>query len=254
MNTYFCKNDWIFELTTPEYEISTFGDKIGELRKVDIKIPNKNVFELDEIDLYCKTNNILSCTFRGKEDINIVRYLNSIGFQFVSTFYTLSCDRSDFKRIDIENDLNVIEATEKDFDRILEIESKVFDYSTYQIDPLFSNDITSKRNVKRVKFYFSNPNHHTFIIMKGTLVIGFIQFLYDNILGIAYAENGAVDPDFHERFVGTKLYSEAFVSIFNSGINKIMSAVSAQNVRALKIHLSTNFKIINQEIHLRWKK
>lgn len=254
MNTFFYKNDWLFELTIPEYEISTFGCKIGELKKINIDPPYKNIFDLNEIGSYCKTNDILSCTFRGKEDINIIRYLNSLGFQFVSTFYTLSCDHEEFKRIDIDNELKVIEATEKDFDRILEIESKVFDYSTYQIDPLYPNDITSLRNVKRVKFYFPNPNHHSFIIRKGDIIIGFIQFLYDNTNGIAYAENGAVDPDFHEQFIGTKLYSESFVSIFNSGINKIMSGVSAQNDRALKIHLATNFKIINQEIHLRWKK
>jgi ribosomal protein S18 acetylase RimI-like enzyme len=242
----FKKDNMYFGLTVPDYEIGNFGYKVGELRKID------SVGTFDDIIAYCISNDILSCTFRGKEDINIVRYLNSIGFQFVSTFYTLSCDRDEFKRIDIDNDLNVIEATKNDFDRILEIESKVFDYSTYQIDPLFPNDITSKRNVKRVSFYFPNPDHHTFIIMKDNLILGFIQCVYDK--GIVHYVNGAVDPDFHERFVGTKMYSESFLSVFNSGIDKILSGVSAQNTRALKIHMATGFRIIDQEIHLRWKK
>jgi ribosomal protein S18 acetylase RimI-like enzyme len=253
MNPHFYKNDWLFELTMPEYEIDTFGGKIGELRKVDTDIAGKDVFDLDEFKPYCAANKILSCTFRGKEDIKLVRYLNEIGFMFVGTFFSLSCDRNDFKKIEIGNNLKVTEANKNEFNKVLDIELKVFDYSSYQLDPMFPLDTTSKRNVKRVAFYFNNPDHHLFVIKKDEQILGFIQFLYDTKAGIASAVNGAIDPDFHEQLVGSKMYSDSFASIFNQNINKIVSHVCAQNVRALKIHLATNFKIIDHELHLRAK-
>lgn len=250
----FKKDNWLFELTIPEYETTTFGGKMSELRLVPKRCLSSPSFALDYIDEYLMTNDILACTFRGKEDTRLVQYLNELGFKFIGTFNTMVCKELEFKEIPMQTDLIVMDGQKRDYDAILEIESRVFDYSSYQLDPLFLNEITAYRNVLRVKSYFNNPNHHSYIIKNEKKVIGFLQFLIDDINKIGKCVNGAVDPDYHGMLVGPKLYSDAFKHIFDSFfMNKIISGCSNQNIPVLKIHRACGFRITDHEIHLRLK-
>jgi ribosomal protein S18 acetylase RimI-like enzyme len=252
--TYFEKDGYILGLTMPEYETNIFGGKMSELRAIKNEGQRVSlILPLENIESYCRCGNILACTFRGKEDMKLVRYLNNIGFQFVSTFSTISCTKNEFKPIKAISDLKVTVAKEEDHSEILNIESKVFDYSTYQLDDRFPNEITAFRNVVRVTSYFHNPNHCTYVIRHEGKVIGFSQFLIDTVHKTAKAVNAAVDPMYHGMFVGPKLYSDAFKDIFDWGILSITSGCSNQNTAALKIHQACGFRITEQEIHLRLK-
>ena len=56
-----------------------------------------------------------------------------------------------------------------------------------------------------------------------------------------------------ESFVGPKLYSNSFATIFNLGVDKITGGYCTQNYLVAKIFKACNFRITNQEIHLRIK-
>lgn len=245
----FKKDKWLFELTMPEYETTTFGGRMSELRLTKKGIVS---FSLDNIRDYLFANNILACTFRGREDTLLVQYLNDLGFKFIGTFNTMTCECGEFKFIIGPRDLKVSEAQKKDYEAILNIEDRVFDYSTYQLDPLFQRSVTAYRNVLRVKSYFGKPNHCIYVIKHDKKVIGFLQFILDWEKKIANCVNGAVDPDYHNLFVGPKLYNYSFGDILLS-MRKIISGCSNQNIPVLKIHRACGFRITDQEIHLRLK-
>jgi ribosomal protein S18 acetylase RimI-like enzyme len=242
--------DWFMELDTPDYETRNFGLVVGELRLANETFGIGNSYDPNLLDVLLG-NKISICTFRGKEDTKLISYLNSLGFKFIGSFYTLKLDKDDFVETSLINpELTVVEATGDDFERMYEIERDVFDYSSYQMDDRLPKDMTADRNVKRVEAYVTKPNHHAFLVKKGDVTLGFIQFLYDK--GVAYAVNGAIDKEHHQQFMGTIMYSGAFRKIFDSGMTTILSGVSVQNVRALKIHQACGFKITDSEIHLRW--
>jgi len=246
MKTYV--SEFPMEVSIPNYEKVNFGCAVAELRL-------RPKAEVD--DEWMALSSILGdkdidvCTFKGREDTRLVQVLNDMGFKFISTFYTLSLDRTDFMETTHENiALRVEEATDADIERVYDIERGVFDYSTYQMDDRLSADKMSERNVRRVASYVGKPNNLIFLIKRDSAILGFIQFLYDD--DIAHAVNGAIVRSLQDQFVGSLMYSGAFKSIFNTGITTITSGVSAQNIRALRIHQACGFKIIDAEIHLRW--
>jgi len=249
MGTLFSKDKWLFNLTTPEYETAIFGYRMGELRLVS-SFASADLC-LDDIAQYMTDEEMLACTFRGKENIDLVRYLNSIGFLFVGTYSIVTCDTYDFYRVNMRSDLNIIQANRDDYEGMINIKKKVFDYSTHQLDPLFHNDITSHRNVLRLKSYFDNPNHYAYICKYKNKVIGYLQFIVDKEHNTALCTNGAIDPDYHRLFIGVHVYTEAFNNIFEMGIEQITSGYCNQNLPAMKIHRSCGFKLKEHEIHLR---
>lgn len=248
------KLPWFFKLTIPEYETSTFGGKMGELRLVnesDIDTPITSFGKIEE-DLI--SQGVLACTFRGKEDTQLVRYLNGLGFEFVATYRFFDCASYNFMELNTENEAaEVLLATPEDYDRILEIEKDVFDYSTYQIDPSFPNEITSYRNTLRVKYYFNNPDHVCYVIKYLHNVVGFMQFLIDEDSETAENVNSGIISDVQSRGLGTKLYSESLRTLFSTGVTMITGGVCTQNVRPIKILNAMGVKFIDHEIHLRWK-
>lgn len=255
---YFHRDQWFFKISEPKYEIDNFGYKVAELRLINTpeKLKYGDIsFSMNFLRDYLKQRIVIACTFRGEEDIKLVRYLDSLGFKFVGTFNTMKCIKSEFKEITIKSNLKTKMTTGlvDEAKQILNIEKKVFDYSSYQLDPDFPNEITAKRNVMRVKSYFGDKNHVIFTIKQKNKVLGFLQFIINKEKHTANCVNGAVDPEFQGMFVGPVLYSEAFNSIFNFGVNEITSGCSNQNIGALKIHTNCGFRIINNEIHLRLK-
>ena len=142
-------------------------------------------------------------------------------------------------------------AKDNDFEEVLNLEKEVMDFSTFQIDPLIDSEVASQRNVIRVKSYFNNPNHRLYVVRKGEDIIGFLQFVVDFEKGEANCVNGAIAKEYQGLFVGPKLYSYAFKSVFDLGIYKIFGGYSAQNKPVVKLFSACNFRIIGEEIHLR---
>lgn len=257
---FFHHNQWMFKLTTPEYETEIFGGKMGELRLI------KTLDKLKEGDIslsmsffpdFMLQRGILACTFRGQENTNLVQYLNGIGFKFIGTFMSMKCENlcQDYlKPFKAPNNYSWEEASEKDYNRILEIESKVFDYSSFQIDKRFPNEITSYRNVLRVKSYFNHQNHHIYIVKDNNKIVGFIQAIVDKENHKVELVNGGLDPDYHGKGVGTKLYNLTFNMFFSvMGINIITTNFCVQNIPVLKIKQAYGFTLTGTEIHLRLK-
>jgi ribosomal protein S18 acetylase RimI-like enzyme len=256
MRKIFEKNGWLFELTVPEYETANFGCKMSELRllgDIDKIVLDINIiFSIDSLAFYMKEKNIYSSTFKGKENINIIRLLNDIGFKFVGTFTSMYCTFDSLKKTNYNPDYDVVLATKEDYSGILELEAKVFDYSSYQLDDRFLNEITAKRNVKRVESYFNNPKHICYVIKDNDKVIGFIQAISDAV-GIIQLVNGALDPDYHGKRIGKTLYYLTFLNMFMRGGIRIDTNFCTQNIPVLKINQELGFQFSDQEIHLRLK-
>jgi len=249
----FCQEDLFFELKTPEYEIPTFGGKIGELRLIGAdKVYNSDFLLFESLDGYLRDNGYIACTFRGDEDIWLVRFLNDNGFKFVGTFSKLVCPVKMNTHIRVNTDLNVTLACEDDYEGILSVCRNVFDYSTYQMDYDFSLAKMAERNVNRVKSYFTHPKHVCYVIKIYGVVQGFLQFVFEG--DKAKCVNGAVAEDYQGLVVGSKLYSDSFSHVFDFwGADTIESGCSNQNIPVLKLHDACGFKIKSQEIHLRLK-
>uniref|UniRef100_UPI00404831AF hypothetical protein n=1 Tax=Algoriphagus sp. TaxID=1872435 RepID=UPI00404831AF len=256
---YFCEKinsiNQIFKFHVPDYETIVFGGKIGELRlvKKEIDFNKTEIFPLNNLRDYLISNKIIACTFRGKEDIHIVQTLIKFGFDFIATYNSIEVDEKSYKRIKISTKLEVCKAEENEFDEILTLESNVFDFSTFQIDNRFENSITSYRNALRVKSYFDKPGHYASIIKYLGKIVGFLQFKVDFENKVADCVNGAIHQDFQGLFIGPKLYSESFSSIFKLGVDKITGGYCTQNYPVAKIFKACNFRITDQEIHLRIK-
>lgn len=250
----FKHNDLVFELSTPEYELPVFGFKIGELRLINASIPNTTNFDiipLSGIINYFTEHNIRICTFRGKEDIKVVRELEKCGFLFVSSYNVVECAKNDFRHINIVSKFNVEVAKESDFDEILAIEKLVKDYSTFSIDPLISDNASSSRNVIRVRSHFSKKNHRIYIVKVDSIIAGFIQFVVDYEKRIAHTLNAAIRPEYQGNNIGKVLFSDSFKAIFSDNCDLITSDYSTQNIGSARLHEKCNFKIIRQDIHLR---
>ena len=245
----------IFKFYVPEYETIVFGGKMGELRlvKQEMSIDKSEILPLNMLRDYLSSNEIIACTFRGKEDIHIIQNLIKSGFNFIATYNSIEVDEKSFKKIKISANLEVCKAEVDSFNDILKLESDVFDYSTFQIDNRFENSVTAYRNALRVKSYFDKPGHYASIIKSSGKVAGFLQFKIDFENKIADCVNGAIHEKFQGLFVGPKLYSDSFVSIFNLGIDRITGGYCTQNYPVAKIFKTCNFRITNQEIHLRIK-
>lgn len=244
----------MFELSVPRYEKETFGHYVGELRKVELDDMHYNYPEMRVLPDYLHGNRIMACTFRGKEEPDVVRHLNSLGFLFVSTYSDVVCVRRDFTEIEVNSDI-VVEPTSSpdDYEAMCLIKHRVYDYSTYQVDSRFDSAVTSLRNVKRLRSYFNNPNHVAYVCRVGGEVVGYLQFVLDKIWKVGYCVNGAVSPDYHGLFLGAKLYSDAFKGVFGMGCDSITSGYSNQNFPVMKLHQACGFKVSKHEIHLRLK-
>jgi ribosomal protein S18 acetylase RimI-like enzyme len=247
----FNKEDWFFELTSPDYETPIFGGKLGELRSIGAdKVYNSDFLLTEDLCGYLWDNDYLACTFRGAEDIKLIRYLNDIGFLFVGTYGVIHCSSSDFTPLKVRDDLVMAKASEMDYDEMTGIQSRVFDYSTHQLDFLLDSTSTSNRNVLRLKSYFSNPNHIAYIIRNDEgVLLGYMQGVIDG--GTVHLTNAAINPDYHGQRVGSTLYSKSFDSLFKSGIDLLTSGYSNQNIPVFKIHRSCGFRVYSHEIHLR---
>lgn len=265
---YFNFKNLTFQLKCPAYEEKNFGFKVGELRLVEHD-PSRVVLPMDEFWYIMNKLELGACTLRGKEDINLIRYLNDLGFEFVGTYRYFECKREDFKPCAYGD---IIEVDSERYDDVLFVERNVFDYSTYQIDDRFNRNDTVTRNVNRVKSYFDNPNHYCYGILDTPSpedeghqqLIGFIQFIVDPQNRTAENVNSALMDQ--NKGLGKILYSEGFKRIFDLwsplndashnayAIDKVTGWVSAQNPRPAKILDKMGFRFIDQEIHLRWKK
>jgi ribosomal protein S18 acetylase RimI-like enzyme len=241
-----------FRLFFPEYETPVFGQKVCELRSASIH-PNEvqECEHLSDLYEYLSANKYLFCTYRGVEDIHIVRILNSLGFEFVSTYKNVQCNAHDFREIPLNSDLDISVGDHYDHDKALMLEKGVMDYSTFQIDPLVDANLSSNRNVVRVKSYFSHPQHKMYVLRKGTELIGFLQFLVDGEARVADCVNGAIAREYQRLFIGPRLYSEAFKSLFKMGIKTIRGGFSSQNKPVVKLFAACNFRVVSEEIHLR---
>lgn len=256
---FFCEKinsiNQTFKFHIPDYETKVFGGKIGELRlvKPEISIDKSEIFPLNTLKHYLISNDIIACTFRGKEDIHIVQALIKLGFDFIATYNSIEVEEKSFKKIKISTNLEVSKAEPNEFEEIIKLESDVFDYSTFQIDKRFDNSVTSYRNALRVKSYFDKPGHYASIIKYLGKVVGFLQFKIDFENKIADCVNGAIHQEFQGLFIGPKLYSDSFAAIFNLGVDKITGGYCTQNYPVAKIFKACNFRITNQELHLRIK-
>lgn len=257
MTTIFEKDNRLFQLTVPEYETANFRSKMSELKllgNIDNIVVDINViFSLNSLALYMKEENISACTFKGKEDIKIIQLLNDMGFKFIGTFTSMYVTFDGLKKINYNPNYYVILATQADNPQILELESKVFDYSSYQLDDRFPNEITSKRNAKRVESYFNNHNELCFVIKDKSKIIGFIQAIYRSTERIELV-NGALDPCYHSKGIGKTLYYLTFKWMFDLlGVVRIDTNFCTQNIPVLKINKELGFQFNDQEIHLRLK-
>lgn len=249
--TYFKEDKLIFHVTTPLYEVPIFGDYMGEMRLIQ-DIPDGFMpIPLHEISKFFLDEEILACTFRGTENTEVVRRLNGLGFFFVGTYSVVTCVDKEFKPIPNNSDLQVIKAIEADYEAMINIKSKVYDYSTHQLDPLLDPATTSYRNVMRLKSYFTNPNHCAYVGKQDDVVVGYLQFVVNG--DTAFCANGAIHPDYQGLFIGAKVYSDAFSNVFKQGVKIITSGYCNQNIPARKLHQACGFKVKDHEIHLRYK-
>ena len=254
MRLFYHKND-IYQLNIPEYEVPVFGYKIGELKLKEgdgnHSGGSQEVLSLLGIKDYLKKNGVLACTYRGKENIDTVRFLNDLGFKFVGTYNDCCCHRNEFKEINIRSTLEVRVASINELEEILLLEDKIFDFSSFRIDPLFNSIVTAQRNVVRVKSYFANPLHRIYILKVKGKIAGFLQFIVESETGTANCVNGAIATEFQGLFIGPKLYSDAFKSVFELGISKIYGGYSNQNIAVAKLFSACNFRNIEQTILIR---
>ena len=251
---YFRHENYIFKLTTPKYEVPIFGYNIGELRliqNIEFKQKEREIVEIKNLDKYIIENEIMICTYRGQEEINIIRLLMELGFIFVGTFNEVYCLKEEFISIDYKKDFGFSIARTNEFDEILNLEGKVFDYSTFQIDPLIDAEIASKRNVSRVESYFNRNGHLIFVVRLKNRIVGFQQFIVDDEKSEATSVNAAIHPNFQNLSLGVVLYSKSFSNIFKNDINIIKAGFSNQNISSSNILYFHNFKLDHQEIHLR---
>jgi ribosomal protein S18 acetylase RimI-like enzyme len=239
-------------LSTPHYELPVFGYKVGELRVIKNTQDTTDYIPFTEFKGYIKENGIRICTFRGKENIHIIRLLESIGFQFVSTYNVVNCSKEEFAEIKTDGKIKIELANQKDYEKILEIERTVFDASTFSIDPLIEEEIASKRNAIRVKSHFNKPNHRIYISRVDNNIAGFIQFIADIENKKADTLNAGIHPQYQNMKIGKALFSKAFKTLFDEGCEMITSDYSTQNIGSGKLHILCNFRIIHQEIHLRY--
>jgi ribosomal protein S18 acetylase RimI-like enzyme len=252
IESIFKADEFYFRLSVPEYEIPVFGYKIGELRRVFLRGDESfNVVDLSELRTFLNEIEIRICTFRGEEDITVTRLLQDLGFLFVGTYKTVECEKKSFKKFKINSDLQVTGLDVHEFDQVIELENDVMDFSTFQLDLLVDASISALRNVERVKSYFNRSNHKIFVMRNGETVIGFLQFLVDTDSKIAECVNGAIHKNFQNLFFGPILYSESFNNVFKLGIEKIIGGFSTQNTRVNKLFSQFNFRITDEEIHLR---
>ena len=248
-------NDKRFVLSWPEYEIPVFGAKIGELRLIqNLDSENESTapkVKLCDIQEHLERQKYLACTYRGKEDISIVRYLTELGFKFVGTYIDSRCEADNFREIKINSPYTIELARDDDYPDILAIEEKIFDYSTFQIDPLFDKKVVARRNVLRVKSYFNHNSHKSFVLRVKGKVAGFLQFIIENENFRAECVNGAIHPAYQGLFIGAKLYSDAFKSIFDMGIKNILGGYCNQNMAVSKLFYTCGFRDVSRNIHLR---
>lgn len=250
--TVFKHNNYIFKLDIPEYDLPVFGYKVGELRLTE-NIENENkILSFSEITAYLKEQEIKICTFRGDENIHIIRLLENTGFKFVSTYNIVKCYKKEFEEIKTGKNVKICLACKDEFNKILDIERKVSDASTFSIDPLIDKSITSKRNAIRVQSHFNKPNHRIYISKIDNNIIGFIQFDVDIKNKKADTLNAGIHPEYQNMKIGKALFSEAFKLLFQEGCEVITSDYSTQNIGSRKLHLLCNFRIVDQEIHLRY--
>jgi len=247
----FKENDWYFKLTVPEYETPIFGGLMGEIRVVSKEeFLDQQYFKYIALKDYLSNSDLLACTFRGKEDTPLIMYLQSLGFMFVGTFSNVLCTKANFRILSMFDRSHISLATEDDYEHMSNIQARVFDYSTHQLDPRLNTDITSKRNVLRLQSYFNRSGHRVYVYKLRGAVLGYLQFIVGD--GTATCVNGAVDPDYHGMFVGAPLYSYAFNDLFiNEECNSITSAFCNQNKPVSKLHQALGFKIMSHEVHLR---
>ena len=118
---YFSSGRKLFKFHVPEYETIVFGGKIGELRlvKQEISIDKSEIFPLNTLKHYLISNDIIACTFRGKEDIHIIQALIKLGFDFIATYNSIEVDEKSFKKINISTNLEVSKAELNEFEEIL---------------------------------------------------------------------------------------------------------------------------------------
>jgi GNAT superfamily N-acetyltransferase len=247
----FYENRLYFRLTTPEYELPVFGYRVGELRLIEEAI-NGEVNSMSELKNYLTNNEIKICTFRGPEEINAIRLIENIGFRFVSTYNQVECKKEEFKEIKTQTNYEINVADSQEFEEILQIEKLISDFSTFSIDPLIDSNITSQRNMIRVKSHFKKENHRIYVVKINGRIAGFIQFVLDVRNEIAHTLNAAIHPDYQKVNIGKTLFSNSFKAVFNEGCNIITSDYSTQNIGSAKLHTMCNFRTVKQELHFRY--
>lgn len=250
MNFY--EDNLRFKLTTPEYELPVFGYKVGELRLVENIDNTTELLPFSEFKTYLVENEIKICTFRGKENIHVIRILESIGFKFVSTYCIAECYKDEFKEIK-NTKFKICLANSNDFSEILDIASAVSDYSSFSIDPLINKKLVSKRNSLRTQSIFKKDNHRIYVVKINEHIGGFIQFIVDIKNKRVYTQSAAIHPNFQKMNIGKSLFSETCKAFFQEGFEVIINnSFSTQNLGSSKLHMLCNFKIIDHEIHLRY--
>ncbi|MBT7790862.1 MAG: hypothetical protein HN757_18545, partial [Calditrichaeota bacterium] len=252
--SYFQDNLQIYKLKIPEYETPVFGHKVGELRIVDKDdrvIPAGDIRALKHLESLMFKEDMKFCTFRGDEELNVVRSLQDAGFVFVSSYADVMCNRADFRGLEVVREFGFSQAAREDFTEILDVEYKVFDYSSFQVDPNIDPEKAKQRNCKRVESSFNKSGHVIYCLRVKQKIVGFLQFVLDEKRKEAVCANGAIHPDYQGYSLGAILYSKSFSEVFSLGYEVIKSGYSFQNKAMANIFSSMNFVLSRSEIHLR---
>ena len=240
-----------FMLTTPEYELPVFGYRVGELRLVTNALPGE-VALLKDLPDYLARNEIKICTFRGIEDIHVIRILEDIGFRFVSTYCIAVCPKRYYEHKVINSEIKIRLGTEADAEQILDIAGLVSDYSTFAVDPEIPFEVVGARNKARTKAIMKKENYCGYVSVVGNIITGFIQYVVDIPSSTAYTQSAAIHPDYHQSGIGETLFRESMRTLFDSGCEIVVNdSYSTQNIGSYKVHAKCNFFITDHEIHMR---
>ena len=253
MSNFYNVGSQKYQIVRCQYDDILFGKEVYELRESE---DVSNHFQ-DEIALIDRLGQIAFCTFRGSYNQRIIHLLEENEFKFIDDFIFLKIQKKKFSKLFKKNriSIDVITGTpnQETIENINNIQKSVNEFSTFQQDKRLASEITSHRNVIKIKSLFTRENYMVFLVKneEEKRYVAFLQFLIfdDHVI----AENGAVDPSFQNLFVGAALYSYAFEYIFTymNNIKNICVTFGLNNTRVMNMLLEMGGKIEGREVHLR---
>lgn len=233
------------------WDSDIFGFPVAAIQTIELHDAGqaRGAFDLYQEWVRDRSIELVSCRL-PHDQVGVSMFLERHGFRFVEM--VLHPTMRGLQLIpDIDTALRVEPVLEREVPIVAAMAEHAFGYERYHMDPRVDSRLADLRYGRWIQNSFADERQVLFKVVCAESILGF--FVIENRQdGMVYWHLTAVNPDFKGKQLGMAIWRTMMAYHRNSGMDSIITTVSARNTPVLNLYSKLNFRFAPPEVTLHW--